>query len=146
MGWSEYEFELFREHHTLTNGTHLNESLADWLRKFLKEFSPFISEIMPQLHHQVASVLSLFEGIYLCSHMLPGMKIKSSTNHFWWPPWQINPFSVLWKCQCCWGLKNQEVYIKEKVSGVPWQQISQSTLNAGNYCNKYHALIDVSYV
>lgn len=30
--------------------------------------------------------------------------------------------------------------------GVPWQQISQSTLNAGNRCNKYRALIDVSYV
>lgn len=78
--------------------------------------------------------------------MLPGMKIKSSTNHFWWPPCQIYPFSVLWKCPYSWGLKNWEAYIKEKVSGVPWHQISQSTLTAGNCCNKYHILIDVSYI
>lgn len=101
---------------------------------------------MPQLHHQVALVLSLFGSLYLCSHILSGMKIKSSTNHFWWSPWRLNPFSVLWKCPYSQGLKIWEAYIREKVSGVPWEQISQITLTTGNRCNKYHALIDVSYV
>lgn len=112
----------------------------------LSQFSLFISEIMPQLHHQVASMLSLFGSIYLCSRILPRLKIKSSTNHLWWSPWQIYPVSVLWKCPYSWRLKNWKAYIKEEMSGVPWERISQSTLTAGSHCNKYDTLADVSHI
>lgn len=96
------EFYLARKHTCRTRS-----SSPDWLRKFVPKFSPFIWEIIPQLHHQVASVFSLFASFYLCSHMFPGRKIKSSTNHFRSPrPRQIDHFSVLLKFPYTRGLEN----------------------------------------
>lgn len=73
------------EHHTLTIGTHLNQSLADWLGKFPQRVSS--SHLRDYATAPSSGRLSAQSVcIYLCSHTLPGMKIKSSANHFWWPP------------------------------------------------------------
>lgn len=76
------EFYLARKHRTHTHRTHTFEFSRYAQKVCPKVFSYNLREIIPQLHHQVVSVFSLFVSFYLCSHMLPGRKSQIINKSF----------------------------------------------------------------